>query len=151
MLLALCEQYGIDIDKKVSQLSKDELHKLLYADDEIRYKLSYKEGKRSKKHYVYLRGAIASIKNQKESVNSSESSNVYTQYIEEVPCHVCGGAKLSNDSLKYKVGGLNYAEVEQMELSVLHTWLRNINDERIYGDKKELVNQLVNSILHKLN
>lgn len=151
MLLALCEQYGIDIDKKVSQLSKDELHKLLYADDEIRYKLSYKEGKRSKKHYVYLRGAIASIKNQKESVNSSETSNVYTQYIEEVPCHVCGGAKLSNDSLKYKVGGLNYAEVEQMELSVLHTWLRNINDERIYGDKKELVNQLVNSILHKLN
>ena len=151
LLQALCEHYGIDVDKKVSQLSKEELHKLLYADDDVRYKLSYKEGKRRKQHYVHLRGAIASIKNQKESVNSSGLSTVYSQYIEEVPCHVCGGAKLCDDSLKYKVCGLNYAEVEQMELSLLHTWLENINDERVATNKKELVSQLVNSMQHKLS
>ena len=60
-LAALCEHYGIDIDKKVSQLSNDELHQLLYADDQIRYKLAYKEGKRRKQHYVMLRGAVPAI------------------------------------------------------------------------------------------
>ena len=60
-LEALCEHYGIDIDKTVSQLSNDELHQLLYADDQIRYKLAYKEGKRRKQHYVMLRGAVPAI------------------------------------------------------------------------------------------
>ena len=60
-LEALCEHYGIDIDKKVSQLSDYELRQLLYADDQIRCKLAYKEGKRKKQHYVTLRGAIPAI------------------------------------------------------------------------------------------
>ena len=56
-LEALCEHYGIDIDKKVTKLSKDELNTLLYADDDVRYMLSYKEEKRRKKHYVNLQGS----------------------------------------------------------------------------------------------
>ena len=40
-LEALCGHYGIDIDRKVSQLKQNELHQLLYADDQIKYKLSF--------------------------------------------------------------------------------------------------------------
>ena len=41
-LEALCEQYDIDIEKSVSELSKIELNNLLYSNDKIKYKLSYK-------------------------------------------------------------------------------------------------------------
>lgn len=150
-LEALCENYGIDWNKKVSQLSKNELHKLLYADDQIRYKLSYKEGRRRKQHFVVLRGAIAAMQSQLDSINSSGSSSIYSQYMEEVPCHVCGGAKLRKDVLKYTVGGFNYDEVERMELSSLYRWLKEFKDIRISSDKEELVVQLVNSMLRKLS
>ena len=49
-LEAFCEHYRIDIEKKFSELSDDEIHQLLYADDQIKYKLAYKEGKRRKQH-----------------------------------------------------------------------------------------------------
>lgn len=150
-LEALCEHYGIDRRKKISQLKKSERNILLYADDQIRYKLSYKEGRRKKQHFVVLRGAISAIQNQLDSINSSGTSSIYSQYMEEVPCHVCGGAKLSNDVLKYKVGGLNYAEVERMELSSLSQWLKEFKDSRVSQDKEELVAQLVDSMLRKLN
>ena len=149
-LEALCEHYGIDIDKKVSQLSNDELHQLLYADDQIRYKLVYKEGKRRKQHYVMLRGAVPAILERTSGGDPSALSGVYAKYMEEIPCHVCGGTKLRKEVLEYKIGGLNYDDVESMELTVLYSWMRKFSDDRISLSKKALVGQLINSILCKL-
>lgn len=59
-LEALCEQYGIDINKKISELTEKELYLLLYSENKIKYKLSYKEGKRRKSHFVFLQGAVSS-------------------------------------------------------------------------------------------
>lgn len=150
-LEALCEHYGIDIDKKVTKLSKDELNTLLYADDDVRYMLSYKEGKRRKKHYVNLQGAIIAIEKQRSNLkNASENGGAYASYIEEVPCHVCGGAKLNQSVLKYKVCGLNYSEVESMEITTLSSWLDHINKAEIPSDLQKNVLILVENIKKKL-
>lgn len=150
-LQALCDQYGIDIDKKISQLSDHDLHQLLYANDSIRYKLTYKEGKRRKQHYVTLQGAIPAIENRLSSGEISSSSVVYAKYMEDVPCHVCGGTKLRSEVLKYKIGGQNYSEIEEEELASLYSWMRQFNDDRIPSTKKALVEQLIDTILHKLD
>ena len=148
-LEALCEHYGIDIDKTVSQLNDNELHQLLYANEPIRYKLSYKEGRRRKQHYVTLCGAVPAIL-ERTSDSPSISSMAYAKYMEEVPCHVCGGTKLRQEVLKYKIDGLNYADVENMELASLYSWMEDFEDNRIPISKKELVGQLTDSILCKL-
>ena len=150
-LEALCGHYGIDIDRKVSQLKQNELHQLLYADDQIKYKLSYKEGKRRKQHYVFLRGAVSAIQARTEGLDSSGPSTVYTKYMEEVPCHACGGAKLRKEVLEYTVGGLNYDDIERMELTSLHTWLQKFDDNWVIPERKDLAVQLVHSILDKLD
>ena len=149
-LEAFCDHYGIDIDKKFSQLSNDEVCQLLYADDQIRYKLAYKEGKRRKQHYVMLRGAVPAILDRATGGDPSAPSVAYAKYMEEVPCHVCGGAKLRREVLEYKIGELNYGDVESMELTSLCSWMRRFSDSRISSSKKELVGQLINSILCKL-
>jgi excinuclease ABC subunit A len=149
-LEALCQYYGIDIDKKFSELSNDEVRQLLYADDQVRYKLAYKEGKRRKQHYVMLRGAVSAILNRTSGGDTSVSSVAYARYMEEIPCHVCGGAKLRKEVLEYRIGELNYADVESMELTLLYSWMTKFNDDRISDSRKELVEQLINSILCKL-
>lgn len=150
-LAALCEQYGIDINKKISELTEKELYILLYSDDKIKYKLSYKEGKRRKQHYVSLQGAVSAIMERVTQTDSTLSTTVYTKYMEDVPCHVCGGAKLRKDILDYKINGLNYYEVESMELSALNTWLTNFNYDNVPKNKQELVSQLISSILCKIS
>lgn len=150
-LQAFCEHYDIDMDCKVSSISAKKMQTLLYADDHIRYKLAYKEGKRRKQHYVILQGVVTAIKERIEKLDANSTSNVYSKYLEEVPCHVCGGSKLKNEVLEYKVGKLNYDEVERMELSELKVWLQNVSDKRITKDKQPLVDQLVNSIVTKLD
>lgn len=149
-LEALCEHYGIDINKKVSQLSSNDLHQLLYADDKIKYRLTYKEGKRRKQHYVMLRGAVPAILDRTSGGDLSTPSVAYAKYMEEIPCHVCGGAKLRKEVLEYRVDGLNYNDVESMELTSLYFWMKKFNDGRIIPTKKKLISQLIDSILYKL-
>ena len=150
-LEALCEQYGIDINKKVYELTQKELHTLLYSDDKIKYKLSYKIGKRRKQYYVFLQGAVPAIMERATQTDNSLSSVVYSKYMEDVPCHVCGGAKLRKDVLDYKINGLNYYEVENMELSALNSWLKEFNYDKVLKTKKELVSQLISSMLRKIS
>lgn len=150
-LEALCEHYGIDISKKVSELTEKELYTLLYSDDKIKYKLSYKEGKRKKSHFVFLQGAVSTIMERVTQTDNTMSTAVYTKYMEDVPCHVCGGAKLRKEVLEYKINGLNYYEVENMEFSALNTWLMEFNYDEVLKAKTELVSQLISSILRKIS
>lgn len=149
-LEALCEQYNIDIEKTISELSETELNNLLYSDEKIKYKLSYKEGKRRKQHYVLLQGAVSIIQEKISRLDSNSNSNVYSKYMEDVPCHVCGGSRFQKKILDYKVNGINYFELESMELAELLVWCNKFDFSKIESNKVELCKELIYSMSHKL-
>lgn len=149
-LEALCDHYGIDIDRKVSELDGRQLNLLLYADDQVKYMLSYKEGKRRKRHYVHLRGVIPAIRDHFANRGSSNQLSACTRFMEERPCPVCGGAKLNQGVLAYKVGDLNYGEAENMELIALSSWLREIESRYDALPKGDVVSQLVEEMTRGL-
>ncbi len=149
-LEALCEHYGIDIDKRFSDLSKKEKDNLLYTEEVLRIKISYKEGKRRKQHFVSLQGVIPMLQSQIASADNLAQVTPYSKFSKVVECHVCHGAKLGHESMGYTVGGLNYSEVESMELAKLGQWVSNLDDRRITEDKRKLVEQLTDSIATKV-
>ena len=149
-LEALCDHYGIDIDRKISELDGRQLNLILYADDQVKYMLSYKEGKRRKRHYVHLRGVIPAIRDHFANRGSSNQLSAYTRFMEERPCPVCGGAKLNQGVLAYKVGDLNYGEAENMELIALSSWLREIESRYDALPKGDVVSQLVEEMTRRL-
>ncbi len=148
-LEAMCDYYGIDINKKISELTNQELFILMYSDEKIKYKITYKEGKRRKQHNIFLQGAVSTIIERISNIDTSSSHAIYSKYMEDVPCHVCGGSKLKKEVLGYRINGLNYHDIESMELSVLHLWLKDFDYSQILQAKKDLVYQLINSILQK--
>ena len=150
-LEAVCDHYGIDIDKKFSQLTKAEVDILLHTEEVLRVKISYKEGKRRKQHFVSLQGVIPLLRGQISDADSSVQSGAYSKYTATIPCHVCNGAKLGSHALEYKVGGLNYSDVESLELTALRSWIEELSDQKLSSDKQELVSQLCESILNKLD
>lgn len=149
-LEALCEQYEIDIEKSVSELTKVELNNLLYSNEKIKYKLSYKEGKRRKQHYVFLQGVVSIIQEKLAHLDANSTSSVYSKYMEDVPCHICKGSKLQKRVLGYKVNGINYFELESMEFVELLDWCKNFDFSKIETSKIDLCKELLNGIEHRL-
>ena len=150
-LEALCDYYGININKRIDELSNQELYILLYSNEKIKYKLSYKEGKRRKQHYVFLQGAASIIMDKVNRADNPLSVVAYAKYMEDVPCHVCGGSKLKKEILEYRINGLNYAEVENMEISLLRNWLQVFDFNKVSLAKTELASQVINSMLNKID
>lgn len=150
-LQALCEYYDIDIDKKISELSRKELYNLLYADEKILHKIAYKEGRKRRQYNIFLRGAIADINEKLKIVDTLNPSSIYSRYLEEIPCHVCGGAKLNPSVLKYKVTGLNYNEIENMELLSFKEWLKNFRYEKTSSELRESISQVVENLLRRVD
>ena len=150
-LKALCEHYNIDIEKKVSELTEDELDTLLYSNEKIKYKLSYREGKRRKQYFVYLQGAIASINEKLSNIDASPSNTMYINYMEQVPCKICNGTKLNQDVLTYKVCGKNVSEVEKIEFTNFKEWLLTVKKSEKNSPKKELIEQLLSSMEKRID
>lgn len=150
-LEAVCDYYNIDIDKKYSDLTKTEIENLLYTEEVLKVKISYKEGKRKKQHFVSIQGVIPLLRKQIASTDSITQAKSYSKYAIVTTCHVCKGAKLNKKVLEYTVGGLNYSEVENLEINSLKFWIENFNDNRITEDKRVFVEQLKECIIKRLN
>ena len=112
MLDAVCEHFGIDSTKPWRKLSKTHRDILLFgAGDEqvyIRYKSRYG---RKRQYYTYYEGVIPWLQRRHEETESEWARERVEQYMREIPCPACKGARLRPESLAVTVGEINIAEL----------------------------------------
>ena len=58
-----------------------------------------------------------------------DDDSVASRYSSEVVCPECHGKRLRKDSLCFKIGGLDIAEVSDMDVSVLYDWVGGLKDK----------------------
>ena len=64
-----------------------------------------------------------------EGDDEEEDDSVASRYSSEVVCPECHGKRLRKDSLCFKIGGLDIAEVSDMDVSVLYDWVGGLKDK----------------------
>ena len=55
--------------------------------------------------------------------------------VEEI-CHSCDGSRLNNESLNFKIDGLNIAELSKMSILELYEWSNSILTKLNVSQKK---------------
>ena len=61
--------------------------------------------------------------------DGEEDDSVASRYSSDVVCPECHGKRLRKDSLCFKIGGLDIAEVSDMDVSVLYDWVGGLKDK----------------------
>ncbi len=59
------------------------------------------------------------------------------EFMQVLPCPECNGARLKKESLHYKIGGQNIADLAQLEISALGDWFRDI--EKHLDEKQNII------------
>ena len=103
---AVGENYGFDLDTPVEKFSKEALHALLYGAGAKKYDVVRYFGKEAKRQSASFDGIISIIERRMAMMGG----DYYQEFIEEVPCPACNGARLSPEVLAVTVGGINIAE-----------------------------------------
>ena len=130
LLNSLCVHFGINIEKKVSDLTTEERQQLLYRTDALEFSLSFKSpnGKYRKKR-IKSKGAFYELQDRLLDINTPSTFASISKYLKKVRCSCCKGLKLKKDILAVHIATYNIAELEQFSLEKLLIWVGNTRQE----------------------
>lgn len=145
-LVALCEHFNINIEKRIDELSESELHNLLYFKDPFKVRLRFKSNGVMKTQVVLLKGAIIKLHEKMEAALQNGNLNGVSKYVIKKNCSFCDGLKLKPEILQIKLLGVNISELENLSLNKLLDWMNqleiNFANSALFLFLKPLIEQI---------
>lgn len=130
LLEAICDYYGIDIGKRVKNLTVREKHILLYRTEPQTFSIKFKTLKgRSKQWNVTERGAMIELASKLKEINVPSTFSSISKYLKKEQCSACHGKKLNAELLESRICGYSIGDVEQLPLYELKYWFDDIRNE----------------------
>ena len=111
LMTALADQLGFSMDVPWRALPARAREALLHGEDyqvHVRYRNRFG---RERSYSTGFEGAIPFVQRRHSETESEWSRERYEGYMREVPCPVCGGARLKPESLAVLLGGESIAQV----------------------------------------
>ena len=128
VLEAVAEAHGFDTGTPWRKLPKRVRDVLLYGSGtevHVRYKNRYG---RTRSYWTTYEGVIPTVERRHLETDSDSQREKLEQYMREIPCRACGGARLRPESLAVRIGGINIAQLTS----------RSIRDTLGFFDEIEL-------------
>ena len=147
ILQALKREYGLELDKPIKDLDKDQIKLLLYGTDGKRIKVDYvKDNVKATYNYAY-EGEINALKRRYNETNSDMIKGEIEQYMSDSHCLKCKGARLKKEALAVTVGGKNIHEFTTMSIK---DELDFINSVKFSEKDKIISEQIIREIKNRL-
>ncbi|HVQ95933.1 MAG TPA: excinuclease ABC subunit UvrA [Mycobacteriales bacterium] len=126
LLTALGDAVGFKTDQPWERLPARAQKAVLYGHDtqvHVRYKNRYG---RERAYYAAYEGAIPFLERRHSETDSEYSREKYEDYMREVPCPACGGARLKPEVLAVTLGGKSIAEASGLSIGECGEFLRTL-------------------------
>ena len=111
VLESVAEANDVDLDAPFRRLSKRQRDVLLHGSDEqihVRYKNRYG---RQRSYWTTYEGVVTNVDRRHRETDSESQREKLEQFMREIPCRACKGARLRPETLAVTVAGLNIAEL----------------------------------------
>ena len=121
---ALSKYYGFNPDTAFAELSQDIKHAILYGSGGEKIKFYDAVGGDKSFHLKYWEGVIPLLER-----NIAEGSYLLDpkKFKAEKTCPGCGGFRLKKESLSYRIGGLNIAEIVNLSVKNALSFFKDLN------------------------
>ena len=147
-LKTLASYYNIDLDKPVRELSKKSLDIILYGSpDPLEFNYISKNGN-SRTATDYFEGIITNLERRYIETKSGWIRDWIEQFMMELPCKTCGGARLKPSVLSVLVGKKNIYEVTQLSIKELKEFISKL---RLNKEQKEISSIILKEINSRLD
>jgi excinuclease ABC subunit A len=116
VLGAVAETHGFSLDVPWRRLPKRARDVLLFGSDEqvyVRYRNRYG---RQRAYWTTYEGAIPNVERRHAETESDAAREKLEQFMREIPCRACRGARLRPESLAVTVGGRNIAQLTSLSI-----------------------------------
>src|SRR5215213_9346943 len=99
--------------KKLPKKARDIL--LYGSDDEIHVRYRNRYG-RMRSYWTTYEGVLPGVERRHSETESDTQRDKLEQFMREIPCRACGGARLKPETLAVTVGGLNISQLTDLSI-----------------------------------
>lgn len=146
---AVLKEYGYTLDTPWKDIDKSTQKLLLHGAGSEKFRFHYNNMFGEYKEYnVAFEGVLPMLKRRYQETESEEMRESYADYMTEIPCPACHGARLKPETLAITVGGLNIAELTAMTIREADEFLEKIE---LTPREFKIANQILKEIHARLN
>ena len=145
---AIADKYDFGLDTPISEIDQVAIDAILFGTEEI---LKIKNPRYNNQGYaIQFEGIVTFIAGQhEENQDSNLRSNWATEYMNQVECPECAGARLKKQALWFKVAEKNIAELASMDIGNLQAWFEGV-EERMEGRQKIIATEVLKEIRNRI-
>jgi excinuclease ABC subunit A len=130
------EQFGLNIDRPVEELNKQDLNKLLYGvGAPIKMRLRYFSSGRAQYFNVWFKGLIPHLQERYHETESDRVREEIERYMLSSKCQACGGARLKEEALIVRIGNKNIAQVASLTIDQARAFFADVK----LSDRQETI------------
>lgn len=144
LFMAVGERFGFDVDTPLENFTEEAYNVILYGSGNEMYDIIRYFGGTEHHQKTRFEGIVKMIENR---MGQKGTDDYYEQFIEEAPCPVCLGKRLSPNYLAVTVGGLNIDDFCQ--LSVEHS-LKFVNELELDKNERIISQEIIKEIKARL-
>ncbi len=125
-LRAVAEAYGFGFDAPIKKLSEKQLEVVLHGAGEEQFDIIYHYKNREVRYKHRFGGVYQHIQHTYENTSSASQRKWAEAFMREMACSECEGGRLKKESLSYRIGDKNIAELVQMDLTSLRSYFEEV-------------------------
>lgn len=146
---AVLKQYGFDLKTPVEELSDEALNEVMYGSIGS-VKISKDLVGTSSDFFSTYDGVVKYLRNVMENDDSASAQKWSVQFTAVKTCSECNGNRLNREALSYRIWNKNIAELANMDISELRTWIHNAM-EHLDTQQKAIANEIIKEIKTRLD
>ena len=149
-IIALGKRYGFTTDTAIGDISAEGMHAILYGDVEpVMIDLA---------DFTYQRGMqMRTWEGIAEYINATTSEDEESrhgekwreQFVVYRKCSVCGGSRLKSESLQFRIGDKNIAQLSDMSITALSEWMATI-ESSLTEKQQKIATEIIKEIRERL-
>lgn len=129
-------KHGFDLDTAIEDIPKQALDIILYGTNEV-MTIDHKAIGVTKEYKVNFEGVINFIGSQSRDAKSRSIQRWADDFMDNVECSSCKGARLKRESLHFKIAGQSISDVSTMSLVDFSNWVYSL--EQKLGSKEWII------------
>ncbi len=122
-LQAVADRYGFSLQLPTSELSADQLDKVLYGTGDQTYRISLGMGRTFNTTYA---GVIPDLERRHRETESDFVRRDIERYMQEKPCHACQGLRLKPEVLAITVEGQSIMDICELSIDDALGWFTKL-------------------------
>jgi|JI6StandDraft_1071083.scaffolds.fasta_scaffold00003_171 excinuclease ABC subunit A len=151
LLASVAKHYKFSVDTPFDKLTKAQQGIVLYGSGVDRIKLGHDsfDGREFWEYKKPFEGVINNLKRRHEESNSDRVRGDIENYMTQMTCAACNGARLKPESLSVKVGSLSIATISNLSVEKAMAFFANL-PEKLSARHKTIAHQVLIEINARL-